>query len=68
MPIYEYHCCCCNRCFETLVLRSSDPPPRCVHCGADKVERLLSSFACKVASSGSSQSASAAGCGSTGFS
>jgi len=68
MPIYEYHCCCCNRCFETLVLRSSDSPPRCVHCGADTVERLLSSFACKVAASDSGHQASGAGCGSTGFS
>jgi putative FmdB family regulatory protein len=50
MPIYEYRCPCCNRCFETLVLRSGDPSPRCPQCGADKVERQLSSFACRSAS------------------
>jgi putative FmdB family regulatory protein len=50
MPIYEYRCSCCNRCFETLVLRSSDASPRCPQCGADKVERQLSAFACRSAS------------------
>ncbi len=67
MPIYEYHCCCCDRCFETLVLKSNDPSPHCIHCGADRVERLLSSFACKVSTSGG-QETTAAGCGSAGLS
>ena len=68
MPIYEYHCCCCDRCFETLVLRSDDPPPRCAHCGAARVERLLSSFACRLSPTSGGQQTTSTGCGSTGFS
>ncbi|MGD8530530.1 MAG: zinc ribbon domain-containing protein [Syntrophobacterales bacterium] len=68
MPIYEYRCCCCDQCFETLLLKSDDPEPACPHCGADKVERLLSSFACTTATRTSDRTTSAAGCGSGGFS
>ena len=68
MPIYEYLCCCCNRCFETLVFRSDDPTPQCPHCGAHEVERLLSSFACTSSSGKSGKETSVSGCGSTGFS
>ncbi|MCG6980802.1 MAG: zinc ribbon domain-containing protein [Deltaproteobacteria bacterium] len=68
MPIYEYHCCCCKSCFETLVLRSDEPPPHCPHCGDQRVERILSSFACTTSSGKSGSDASVSGCGSTGFS
>ncbi|MCG6946695.1 MAG: zinc ribbon domain-containing protein [Deltaproteobacteria bacterium] len=68
MPIYEYLCCCCNKCFETLVFRVDEPPPQCPHCGAESVERLLSSFACTTSSGSSGSETSASGCGSTGFS
>ncbi|MFP3870498.1 MAG: FmdB family zinc ribbon protein [Syntrophobacteria bacterium] len=68
MPIYEYRCCCCDQCFETLVSKSSDPPPPCPHCGAQRVERLLSCFSRTGSSEGLDSSTSSLGCGSGGFS
>jgi putative FmdB family regulatory protein len=68
MPIYEYRCCCCKQCFETLILRSDEPPPVCPHCGAEQVERLLSSFACGSSPGSLDTPTAAAGCGSGGFS
>jgi len=68
MPIYEYRCCCCSQCFENLMLKSDDPVPACPHCGAEQVERLLSSFSCASSSGGLDSAATATGCGSGGFS
>ncbi|MBW1980322.1 MAG: zinc ribbon domain-containing protein [Deltaproteobacteria bacterium] len=67
MPIYEYRCCSCNECFETLVFKTDEPAPSCPHCGAEQVERLLSAFACTTSSTGSG-TAAASGCSSSGFS
>jgi len=46
MPIYEYYCKSCDREFETLVLRSSDPVV-CPSCSAENVQRVLSVFGFK---------------------
>jgi putative FmdB family regulatory protein len=43
MPIYEYKCRGCGRCFETLVRAASTPA--CPGCGSPDLERLLSLFA-----------------------
>ena len=42
MPLYEYRCRACSHPFEILVGR--DSVPACPKCGADDLERLLSSF------------------------
>ena len=42
MPIYEYPCNGCCECFEELVFKSSDPPPKCPHCDCDDVTKLMS--------------------------
>jgi putative FmdB family regulatory protein len=46
MPIYEYHCADCDRQFETLVFRASDPVT-CPGCGTAQVQRVLSVCAFK---------------------
>ncbi|HYA02259.1 MAG TPA: zinc ribbon domain-containing protein [Syntrophobacteria bacterium] len=46
MPIYEYHCADCDRQFETLVFRTSDPVT-CPGCGTAQVQRVLSVCAFK---------------------
>ena len=46
MPIYEYYCETCDREFETLVFRSSDPVA-CPTCSTDNVQRVLSVFGFK---------------------
>jgi putative FmdB family regulatory protein len=68
MPIYEYRCCCCDRCFETLVFSSSDPPPACPHCGEVTVERLLSSFSCSSSARSLGEQVPTSGFTSKGFS
>lgn len=71
MPLYEYKCPRCEARFEVLQRMSEGPESvRCPECGAERVERQLSTFA--AASSSSSSAASlGAGCGSgacgTGF-
>lgn len=42
MPLYEYRCRACSREFEALIRRQTTPA--CPHCGAEDLERLLSSF------------------------
>jgi putative FmdB family regulatory protein len=42
MPLYEYRCRACSREFEALVRVQTTPA--CPHCGAEDLERLLSSF------------------------
>ena len=46
MPIYEYYCESCDREFETLVFRSSDPVA-CPTCSTENVQRVLSVFGFK---------------------
>ncbi len=43
MPIYDYACTSCDERFDELV-RSDAPAPPCPTCGAEKTERLLSTF------------------------
>jgi putative FmdB family regulatory protein len=64
MPLYEYRCPrCCER-FEVLQrVGASADAVRCPECGADQVERQLSSFAAAVAGRGSTSFAEAGGCG-----
>ena len=47
MPIYEYHCQDCGRDQSLLFLsqREAQSRPRCKHCGARRLKRLLSRFA-----------------------
>ena len=42
MPIYEYQCRACCRCFEHLALKSDEPAPECPECGCGDVEKLMS--------------------------
>ena len=42
MPLHEYRCRACSREFEALVGRQTTPV--CPDCGAEDLERLLSSF------------------------
>lgn len=44
MPLREYHCPQCERSFECLV-RTSDAPPKCTHCGSSNLELKYSRFA-----------------------
>lgn len=41
MPIYEYQCDACGKCFETLVM-GGKAPKTCELCGAKKIHRVLS--------------------------
>jgi putative FmdB family regulatory protein len=46
MPIYEYACSGCKRRTSVFVRSaSSTARPRCEHCGATKLSRVLSKFA-----------------------
>jgi putative FmdB family regulatory protein len=42
MPICEYQCGECDRCFELLTTSSKDRCVSCPKCGATQVKRLLS--------------------------
>jgi putative FmdB family regulatory protein len=59
MPLYEFDCRSCGRHFETLV-RGSDRPA-CPACGAEDLERALSTFA--VSAGGASASDAIGACG-----
>lgn len=43
MPIYEYRCDKCNHVFESWQKMSDPNPDKCPECGADKIEKLISS-------------------------
>ena len=46
MPLYEYGCHACGRRFEQLqALGAGSEGVRCPECGAETVERQLSTFA-----------------------
>ncbi len=67
MPIFEYKCTECDKKFEELVF-GSDTIVTCPDCKSEKIEKLLSSFAASVKSSGSAPcGASPKSCGSAGF-
>jgi putative FmdB family regulatory protein len=47
MPIYEYRCLDCSKRSSLLQLgRAASNPALCAHCGSNRLERLLSRFAC----------------------
>lgn len=54
MPFYEYTCGKCGETFELLV-RNADEKVRCPKCGATP-KKMLSSFAARASSGGSSSS------------
>ena len=46
MPIFEYQCRKCREIFESLQLsRATEEDTECPHCGSDRTERIVSSFA-----------------------
>jgi putative FmdB family regulatory protein len=44
MPIYDYRCRHCGETHEMFVQGAENAPARCPSCGADSMEKLLSSF------------------------
>ena len=65
VPLYEYRCQDCDERFETLQAIGADSSGvLCPACGAEHVERLLSTFAAATASDAA---CSRPGCGSSGF-
>jgi putative FmdB family regulatory protein len=48
MPIYEYRCLACERAFEVLQKVGEAPLSKCLSCGSNKVEKLISTFAVRV--------------------
>lgn len=66
MPIYEYRCPSCGNRFEVLQRMGQGADGlACPRCGAQGVEKQLSTFA-TGSSQGSARSAPAAGCGAPG--
>jgi len=66
MPIYEYQCKDCGKCFEALrSFSQADAPIQCEHCQGDNTQRSISVF--NAVSNGSSitNNASCAGCSSS---
>lgn len=45
MPIYEFHCCECNKDSEVLVRRTDWEGTPCPACGSKRLEKKLSVFA-----------------------
>ena len=45
MPIYEYRCGNCRKRSSALLQSFASPNPECPHCGQEKLERLVSTFA-----------------------
>jgi putative FmdB family regulatory protein len=66
MPLYEYHCQCCEHDFETLIRGDGDRPP-CPRCGS--AERLVKRFSVPASAQTNGQRAASgpalplAGCG-----
>ncbi len=58
MPLFEFDCVECGEPFEKLV-RNSSAEIVCPACGSGQVKKKLSTFASKIAGSGSSLSTSA---------
>jgi putative FmdB family regulatory protein len=65
MPIYEYACKSCEKCFEHLQRTMADgPKPACPECGSKQTHRKMSVFA--VAADTSKSSAASEGPGTCG--
>jgi putative FmdB family regulatory protein len=45
VPIYEYRCAKCGKRSSALLPRWDAPDPPCRHCGSQRVERRVSTFA-----------------------
>ena len=52
VPIYEYRCSKCGKRSSALLSRWDAPDPPCRHCGARRLERLVSTFATQRSDSG----------------
>ena len=64
MPIYEYKCKSCGKCFEYMVVKSDDEANiTCTSCGKKNVEKIMSSFSCIGSGTGSGLSGCAPGSG-----
>lgn len=68
MPMYEYRCDRCAQSFTLLQSVHVKPGETiCPHCGANKIQRLFSTFASKVeGSAGPPPTMGSHGCGSGG--
>lgn len=44
MPLFEYRCQACRKCFELLILLGRETKEVCSFCGSKKVNRQVSSF------------------------
>jgi putative FmdB family regulatory protein len=68
MPLYEYTCCECSERFEVLQrMGESGEGLSCPRCGANKIQRQLSTFAASTSGASSDASRATAGCGSSPF-
>lgn len=64
MPLYEYRCASCDHRFEVLQRIGEDASGlECPRCGAERVEKQLSTFAAHGGAASGGATASAAGCG-----
>jgi putative FmdB family regulatory protein len=52
MPIYEFHCCECNRDSEVLVRQADWKGTKCPLCGSAKLDKKLSVFAASGSADG----------------
>ena len=71
MPLYEFRCSSCGHVFEELIFRQSEVAElECPECGAQQVDKLMSSFSAGSASrsSGSSSASAGGACGPGSFS
>jgi putative FmdB family regulatory protein len=60
MPLFDFRCKKCRKEFEALVL--GDDIPVCPHCGAKKLEKLMSTFAVGGKGAGENQAAASSKC------
>lgn len=64
MPLYEYRCPACRARFEVLQrVGASAEAVRCPECGAERVERQLSTFAAGHGGGATTFADAGAGCG-----
>ena len=52
MPIYEYKCSNCGHQLETLQKFRDEPLKKCVQCGKDSLEKLISAPSFRLKGSG----------------
>jgi putative FmdB family regulatory protein len=66
MPVYEYRCVRCERCFETLgTIATRDAEVSCPSCGQADARRLISTFA-SISPDGAGVDAGGGCCGGSG--